>query len=68
MKILVTGGAGFVGSNLAISLRSAFADCEVVAMDNHRRGSELNLPDWRRRACCSIVAMCVKLAVFPLAP
>src|SRR5919201_3631009 len=43
-RILVTGGAGFVGSNLAIAL-AGDADREVLALDNlHRRGSELNLP------------------------
>jgi CDP-paratose 2-epimerase len=45
MRILVTGGAGFVGSNLAVRLRGAFAGSTIVAMDNlHRRGSELTLP------------------------
>jgi CDP-paratose 2-epimerase len=44
MTILVTGGAGFVGSNLCLALRSGFPDSEVVAMDNfYRRGSELNV-------------------------
>ncbi|MCM8542971.1 MAG: NAD-dependent epimerase/dehydratase family protein [Lentisphaeraceae bacterium] len=43
-KILVTGGAGFVGSNLAIGLKEHFQDCEVLVLDNlMRRGSELNL-------------------------
>ena len=43
-KILVTGGAGFVGSSLAISLAGAHPDSEVIALDNlYRRGSELNL-------------------------
>jgi CDP-paratose 2-epimerase len=45
MRILITGGAGFVGANLAIALRTAFAGADVVCMDNlYRRGSELNLP------------------------
>jgi CDP-paratose 2-epimerase len=43
--ILVTGGAGFVGSNLAVSLRARHPDWEIVALDNlYRKGSELNLP------------------------
>ncbi len=43
-KILVTGGAGFVGSNLAVSLAAAHPDRQVIALDNlYRRGSELNL-------------------------
>jgi len=42
---LVTGGAGFVGSHLALSLKRQFPGTEVTALDNlHRRGSELNLP------------------------
>ena len=44
MRILVTGGAGFVGGNLAIALAHRQADWEVTAFDNlKRRGSELNL-------------------------
>jgi CDP-paratose 2-epimerase len=42
--VLVTGGAGFVGSNLALALKRQFPDLKLVALDNlHRRGSELNL-------------------------
>jgi CDP-paratose 2-epimerase len=44
MRILITGGAGFVGSNLGIKLKKHFVDVEVIAFDNlKRRGSELNL-------------------------
>ncbi|HET7590872.1 MAG TPA: NAD-dependent epimerase/dehydratase family protein [Solirubrobacterales bacterium] len=44
-RLLITGGAGFVGSNLAVSLAARHPDWEVLALDNlYRRGSELNLP------------------------
>lgn len=43
-EVLVTGGAGFVGSSLAISLANSHPDWSIVALDNlHRKGSELNL-------------------------
>jgi CDP-paratose 2-epimerase len=43
-SILITGGAGFVGSSLAIRIREANPGAAVVAMDNlYRKGSELNL-------------------------
>lgn len=42
-RILITGGAGFVGSSLGLRLRAAFPAAEVVALDNfYRQGSELN--------------------------
>src|ERR1700748_2870467 len=44
MRILVTGGAGFVGSSLAVLLKRDWPKAEIVALDNlNRRGSELVL-------------------------
>ena len=44
MRFLVTGGAGFVGSQLALRLKRDRPDAEVVALDSlKRRGSELAL-------------------------
>jgi len=44
MNILITGGAGFVGSNLAIYLKERYRDSQIYVLDNlKRRGSEFNL-------------------------
>lgn len=43
-KILIPGGAGFVGSSLAMGLKSRHPDWHIICLDNlKRRGSELNL-------------------------
>ncbi len=47
--ILVTGGAGFVGSCLALGLKRRFEQSRIIVLDNlKRRGSELNLSRLRR--------------------
>jgi CDP-paratose 2-epimerase len=44
VRVLVTGGAGFVGANVSISLARRHPDWGITAFDNlRRRGSELNL-------------------------
>ena len=44
-RVLITGGAGFVGSNLAVSLVGRHPEWELVVLDNlYRKGSKLNLP------------------------
>ncbi len=44
MRVLITGGAGFVGSNLAVSLKKKYPSYEIIVFDNlRRRGSELNI-------------------------
>jgi CDP-paratose 2-epimerase len=46
--LLITGGAGFVGANLALNFRRRYPDLKVTAFDNlKRRGGELNLPRLR---------------------
>ena len=43
-KVLITGGSGFVGSNIAIFINKQKPDWNVFCLDNlKRRGSELNV-------------------------
>jgi CDP-paratose 2-epimerase len=43
-RVLITGGAGFVGSALGLGLAQRYPDWQITALDNlKRRGSELNL-------------------------
>ena len=44
MQVVITGGAGFVGSSLALNFRRDLPSAAIVAVDNlKRRGSERNL-------------------------
>lgn len=46
MKVLITGGCGFIGSNLALCIKEQMPNAKVFVFDNlKRRGSEKNLED-----------------------
>ncbi len=50
MRILVTGGSGFVGSTLCLQLKEKYPNYTICAFDNlKRRGSELNLVEFKEK-------------------
>ena len=52
MKILITGVAGFVGSNLAVHMANTWENVSLIGIDNlSRRGSENNLPLLKQLDC-----------------
>jgi ADP-L-glycero-D-manno-heptose 6-epimerase len=46
-SILVTGGAGFIGSNLTLALQSKFPEARMVVIDDFRSGDFRNLRGYR---------------------
>ncbi len=46
-NILVTGGAGFIGSNLTLELQRRHPDARIVVVDDFRSGDFKNLPGFR---------------------
>ena len=46
-NILITGGAGFIGSNLTLELQSRFPEARIVVVDDFRSGDFRNLRGFR---------------------
>lgn len=49
MKILITGSAGFIGSNLVMRLLAAEPEHDIVGLDNINDYYEVSLKEWRLR-------------------
>jgi ADP-L-glycero-D-manno-heptose 6-epimerase len=47
LNLLVTGGAGFIGSNLALTLQETFAHARLTVIDDFRSGDFKNLEGYR---------------------
>lgn len=46
-NLIVTGGAGFIGSNLALSLQEKFPDAKLTVIDDFRSGDFKNLAGYK---------------------
>jgi ADP-L-glycero-D-manno-heptose 6-epimerase len=46
-KFVITGGAGFIGSNLALTLQQTFPDAYLTVIDDFRSGDFKNLAGYR---------------------
>ena len=49
LNFLVTGGAGFIGSNLALALQEKYPDARLTVIDDFRSGDFKNLAGLSRR-------------------
>ena len=58
MKVLVTGGAGFIGSNLALKLERG--GNEVIIVDNLFSGTKENLKEFKGRFIASDISQPIK--------
>ncbi len=47
LNLLVTGGAGFIGSNLVLTLQEKFPDARLTVIDDFRSGDFKNLAGYR---------------------
>ena len=47
LNLLVTGGAGFIGSNLTLALQEKFPDARLTVIDDFRSGNFKNLAGYR---------------------
>jgi ADP-L-glycero-D-manno-heptose 6-epimerase len=54
--ILITGGAGFIGSNLALTLQNDYPSAAITIIDDFRSGSFKNLEGFRGDVICSDLA------------
>src|SRR5437762_13925145 len=46
-KFIITGGAGFIGSNLTLGLQEKFPDAHLTVIDDFRSGDFKNLVGYR---------------------
>ena len=46
-KFIITGGAGFIGSNLTLTLQEKFPDAHLTVVDDFRSGNFKNLAGYR---------------------
>src|SRR6266481_3202147 len=46
-NLIVTGGAGFIGSNLTLALQEKFPDADLTVIDDFRSGNFKNLAGYR---------------------
>src|ERR1700757_4389230 len=46
-NLIVTGGAGFIGSNLTLALQEKFPDARLTVIDDFRSGNFKNLEGYR---------------------
>ncbi len=47
LKLLVTGGAGFIGSNVTLALQERYPDAQLTVIDDFRSGDFKNLRGYR---------------------